>query len=145
MPIIQKKNTSSEIFASFLISRIDKKALDSLTPYQLEAIREALLAADQEKRHSIDLRITIPLYFSRYYLVLFAGKDKRKGTLLKEAMRQNKHYTTSGLLMICCVSLLIASALLVVAAMAAYYLKSEMGIDIFPNKHLEDVILEMFR
>ncbi len=140
MTLKKRPDVSSEIFASFTLSKIDRAILDSMTPEQVEAVRAALLAADEEKRHQIDIRLNIPLYFASYYLVLFGGRDKRKGTLLKEAMRQNKQYTWGGLLMLSLLSVIGLSVLLFVAAAFAYYIKSEFGIDLFPGQHVEDVI-----
>lgn len=113
-----------------------------MTTEQVEAVRAALLAADRGKRHPIDIRLNIPLYFARYYLVLFAGRDKRRGTLLKEAVRKNAQDKRSGSMMILLMGMLIIFGLLLIGLLTAYLIKSEMGIDIFPDKHLEDIILE---
>ena len=142
MPLQKRPDVSSEIFASFTMSKIDRKILDSMTTEQVEAVRAALLAADRGKRHPIDIRLNIPLYFASYYFVLFAGRDKRRGTLLKEAMRKNVQDKRSGTMMILIMGMLIICGLLLIGLLTAYFIKSEMGIDIFPNKHLEDLIFE---
>lgn len=144
MTLQKRPDASSEIFASFTLSKIDRDILATMTPEQVEGVRAALLAADEEKRHQIDIRLNIPLYFARYYLVLFAGRDKRKRTLLKEALRHNKQYTVGGILMASLLAILTCSILLFVATAFAYYLKAEFGIDLFPGKHIEDVIYEWF-
>lgn len=142
MPLQKRPDVSSEIFASFTMSKIDRKIIDSMTAEQVEAVRAALLAADRGKRHPIDIRLNIPLYFASYYLVLFAGRDKRRGTLLKEAMRKNVQDKRGGTMMILLIGMLIMFGLLLFGLLTAYFIKSEMGIDIFPNKHLEDLIFE---
>lgn len=141
MTLQKRPDVSSEIFASFTLSKINRDVLDSMTPEQVEAVRAALLAADEGKRHSFDIRLNFPLYFARYYLVIFAGRDKRKGTLLKEAMRQNKEYTAGGIVMIGLLGLLGFGLLSIAALIAAYFIKSELGIDLIPGQHAEDVIM----
>lgn len=137
-------DTSSEIFASFTMNKIDKDVLATMTPEQVSAIRAALIASNRSQRHAIDLRGSFSLYFAHYYFVFFAGRDRRKNTLLKEAIRNNrgnKHFgiafTYGGLLF----ALLVLG---IIGFFSAYWLKSELGIDINPNKHLEDVLREIF-
>jgi len=140
MPLKKRSDVSSEIFASFTLSKIDRKVLESMSSEQIEAVRGALLAADREKRHQIDIRLNIPMYFARYYFVLFAGRDKRKGTLLKEAMRQNKDHKRGSVAMLSLLILLGMFVITFIAVITAYFMKSEFGIDIMPGQHAEDLI-----
>jgi hypothetical protein len=144
MTLQKRPDVSSEIFASFTLSKIDRDILKSMTPEQVEAVRAALLAADEGKRHSVDIRLNLPLYFARYYFVIFAGRDKRKGTLLKEAMRQNKQYTWGGILMVSLLGMLGVILFGLTAFITAYFVKTELGIDLIPGQHAEDIILKWF-
>jgi hypothetical protein len=136
----KKTNTSSEIFASFTMSKIDKDVLESMTPEQVNAVYSALLAAEDQKQHAIDWRWSFSVYLARYYMVFFAGRDRRRQTLLKEAVRNSRG---NGKLSIALIAAGFISLLLILAVViffTAYWFKSELGIDIFPDKHLEDFI-----
>lgn len=69
---------SAEIFASFTLSRIRRETeRDPLSDEQYKIARACLVAQDGSRGHSIDLRITLPLLFVRYYVVLMSGIDNR--------------------------------------------------------------------
>jgi len=138
------QKASSEIYASFTINKIDPEVRASMTDKQINAVYEALIAAEDSKRHSIDIRGTIPLYLAKYYFVFFAGRDKRKQTLLEETIRNNQGNAKSGLSFAISGALILALIVLLAGGYTAYLLKSELGIDIIPNKHLSDVIKELF-
>lgn len=57
-----KTRESSEVFADFTISRIPHKTLSSLSVEQLNDVRSALVAQSTETRHSLDIRIRLPLF-----------------------------------------------------------------------------------
>ena len=131
---------SSEVFADFTISRIPHKTLSSLSVEQLNDVRAALVAQTSETRHSLDIRIRLPLFFRAYYLVLFAGRDKRRKThnlelnrieRLPVGLRRSVYLLISGSLLM--------TALTVFAA-ALYLAKSFAGIDLMPNSHLSDYL-----
>lgn len=133
-------NESAKIYAEFTISRISPEIRASLTDVQMEAIRNALIAQNTSQKHSVDVRGTIPLFFAKYYFVLFAGKDKRSSTVQKEQRRINKvplpiRLTIYGMVLS---TVFVSFSLLAFAIM--YALKSFLGIDIFPKHHLSDFI-----
>ena len=47
------------------------------------------------RNHAVDLRITIPLFFGRYYLTIVAGKERRSRSRLQEE-RQKHPLRTAG-------------------------------------------------
>ena len=131
---------SAKIYAEFTISRITPEIKASFTPAQMAAIREALVAQNDSQKHALDVRGTIPLFFTKYYFVLFAGKDRRRTTLDKEAKRINKvplpiRIALYGMVLS---TVIVSFSLLGLAIM--YLVKSWLGIDIFPREHLNDII-----
>jgi uncharacterized membrane protein YfcA len=48
----------------------------TLNPTQLEAIQQAL-AARAWRQHTIDIRLTVPVFARKFYLVVLAGKEQR--------------------------------------------------------------------
>jgi hypothetical protein len=139
-----KQDTSSEIFASFTINKIDKDVLATMTPEQVNAIRDALIASNRSQRHALDFRGSFSLYFAHYYFVFFAGRDRRRQTLLKEAIRNNRGNKQFGLAFTYLGLLFGLLILGIIGFFTAYWIKSEMGIDINPDKHLEDILKEIF-
>jgi len=129
-----------EIFAEFTMSRIPQDVRNSLNEVQIAAIRNALIGMDQNTRHSIDVRLRVPLIVRTYYLVFFAGRDRRLKTLNLELHRINRlplklrrifYLVASGSLFV--------TAFLTVSAIL-YLIKSFAGIDLMPNSHLSDFL-----
>jgi len=134
------QKTSSEIFADFTLSRVPHAVRDSLTNKQYDAIRCALIAQDKCSRHSIDLRIRIPLFFRSYYAVLFAGRDRRASTYRLEYIRLTRVPKPLRRAFYLLASFSLAATVFTVLFTVAYKVKSIMGIDIFPDFHLQDLL-----
>jgi hypothetical protein len=135
-----KTNKSSETFAEFTISRIDPAVRATLTDVQRDAIRQALMADSGDRRHSLDLRFTVPLYFVHYYFLILGGRDRRRSTSFKEGSRLEKTPWSLRRLVAVSVYVALAGAFLYVMFMGLYVLKREMGIDIFPGIHLKNLM-----
>jgi hypothetical protein len=138
MPVGQR--TSSETFADFTLSRVPQEVRDSLTDEQYEAIRSALIARNQYSRHSLDIRIRIPLFFRSYYVVLFAGRDRRGSTYRLENDRLARVPRSVRQAFHLVIAFSLSATVVAVALAAAYKLKQLMGIDIFPEFHLWDLL-----
>ena len=134
------QRASSETFADYTLSRVPRVIRESLTDEQYQAIRTSLIARDTDSRHSIDIRLTIPLFFRSYYFVFFAGRDRRasryileneRWALIPSPIRMGFHYM---------VSFVVSLVVLGLAFIAAYKLKQLMGLDLFSNFHLPDLL-----
>jgi hypothetical protein len=68
-----------------LFAEIDPEVANSFTVEQLEAIKRGL-ASRARKRHSLDIRVSVPIPGLRFYLVLLAGSERRP----KERLRSEK-------------------------------------------------------
>ena len=139
-----KENTDA--YVEYTLSRLPRAVLNGLTDQQLSAIRTALGAQIESSRHSVDLRIRVPLFFRSYYVVLFMGRDRRRSVfnteryrleLLPKGLRRGIFVAASTLVL--CVLILCLLTLI-------YLLKSAMGIDIFKNIHLYDLVpIDLFK
>lgn len=125
---------------SYYLKRLDPQVLASLTPEQLEAVTLVLKQAiPQASPKLVDFKFTIDLIISRFYVVLFVGKDRRK---------QQRQYVNEGIARvgnaIAAVVLLVAINLVVSALIVlfAYLFKSAIGIDLFPN-HLAETVKQV--
>ena len=135
----QDRDNAGQIFAEYTISRIPYNVRSSFSESQLGAIREALIAQQGSARHSLDVRLRIPLFFRAYYLVLFGGRDQRKFVAKLELERINrlpKVLVRSFYL----IAVTLVSAGAVASILLAIYLaKSFLGFDFFPV-HLSEII-----
>lgn len=126
---------------SYYLAKISPDILLSFNPEQLEAITFILNHAIPKPAPKIvDFKFVIDLIFSRFYIVLFVGKDVRK---------KQRQYITEGIArvgnLIAAATLLIVSNLVLSAfiLLVAYLLKSAIGINLFPD-HLKETLAEWF-
>lgn len=61
-------------FLSRLLNRMPESMVESFTDAQLEALRSAMV---NPARHKVDIRLSIPTPFKRFYLVFLAGPERR--------------------------------------------------------------------
>ena len=131
---------SSETFADFTLSRVPKEIRDSLTDTQYEGIRSALIAKEEGARHRLDIRLRIPLFIRSYYLVLFAGRDRRASAFRLENTRWSSIPAPLRLATQYLFSFALLLALFSVLFMTLYKIKNLMGIDIFTGFHFSDLL-----
>lgn len=123
--------------ADYFVEQMDIDIRNSLTPEQLSAFRTVLeTAMPRPAPKIVDLRVNIDLIFSRFYVVLFVGKERRKNP---------RPYTASGVSVI---SNKIAAGILLVGLnlsvslfifLVAYLIKSALGFNLF-SSHLSDYL-----
>ncbi len=119
------------------LSQIEPAILESFSPQQLTVIYSMLDSAiSKPSPKLIDLRLTIDLVFSRFYLVLFIAKDRRQ--------KARSHQTT-GVTRIAnqvAVIVLLLGLNLAVSAfifLTVYLMKSALGINLFPST-LQEIV-----
>ncbi len=138
------QRTSSETFADFTLSRIPQEIRDSLTDEQYVAIRSSLIARDESACHRIDIRLRVALFLRSYYIVFFAGRDRRSSTYRLENSRWSSIPRPLRLAFHYLVSFSISLAVLSVVFIVLYKLKQLMGIDIIPGFHLQDLWISLW-
>lgn len=134
------RKTSSAIFADFTMSRVPQEVRSSLTDEQYNAIHAALVAQNDYSRHQVDIRLRIPFFFRHYYIVFFAGRDRRATTYRLEYIRLTQVPKPVQRIFYLLVSFSLIAAFVTMIFAIAYKLKSLMGIDIFPEFHLNDLL-----
>jgi len=67
-----KKNAALERF----LQRFPDHIAASFTPEQLQAMQTAIQTT-QWRQHPVDIRLTLPLLWKRFYVVLIAGPERR--------------------------------------------------------------------
>jgi hypothetical protein len=123
------------------INMMDVTIREELTEMQLDAIHQVLEAAIPKPSPKIvDLRFGINLLISRFYVVIFVGKDRRQ---------HQRTYIPSRIArlgnVIMAIALLIGINVLISLCifLFAYLTKSAIGIDLFPDSHLNDQIQKL--
>ena len=124
--------------------------LDTLAPAirsgftgpQLEAITALLAAVIPAARPKlVDVRFSIDLLLSRFYIVLLVGKDSRRQRRLplpESIVRIANLLAVMVLLVV--LNLLISLFIFLLA----YLVKSALGIDLFSGPHLVDILRELW-
>jgi hypothetical protein len=89
-----------------------------------------------KRKHRVDIRGTIPLFFRRYYFVFLIGRDTRQETKVIEAERRYKARRINNIIS----ATILLFPFVILFLLLLYYLKSALGINIMPVLHLGDLI-----
>ena len=128
--------------AEYYFQNIDGDIRNSLTTKQEWEVKKALNnALGRPSRKIVDIRFTIPLLFSRFFFVLFIGRDirhqKRKYDLPGEVRTANIIF--GSFILACMISFTAVTIL-----MLLYLVKCALGINIFPDfslsRHIKQIL-----
>ena len=125
--------------ANYYMQQVPVETLEKLDNRERELLKSIFQTAIPHKTPKIiDLRFVVDLVFTRYFVVLMIGKDRRK---------QHRHHEVNGVTKVAniigAILLIIAMSLLISAMtfLLLYLLKSSLGIDIFPS-HITEVLFK---
>lgn len=121
-----------DAFTHHIIRNIGIDVLNSFSPKQMSAIQDAIRASQPHKKHSIDFRGAINLFFARYYFVIILGRDRRLSTQETELDRRQN----AGLLGNIVFLIFVLAPFVLLIIISLYLLKAGLGIDLFPGKHM---------
>ena len=138
--VIAREQRESDPFADAVIRSIPREERDSFSDRQIEALSKALTRTRLVSQHLVDARITIPVFFARFYAVFLFGRDKTAATRTRLIERRRKGSLLAGLLLAGSVAVVISLFLLAILFGIVYLLKTALGIDIFPDSHLWDLL-----
>ncbi|MBE9033258.1 hypothetical protein IQ266_26340 [filamentous cyanobacterium LEGE 11480] len=120
------------------LERVPASLLSEFTDQQLSTIQDIVVSAiPKPSPKLVDLRFTINLLVTRFYIVVFVGKDRRTS---------RRRYIPNGVARfgnVFMALILLAGANMVasfIIFMTLYFLKSWLGINIFKEMHLIDVV-----
>ena len=121
----------------YYLAQMDANIQTRLTAEQLTAFRTILESVIPKPSHKIvDLRVNIDLVISRFYVVLFVGKDRRKNKRAQTASRLTIIANRiAALAMLVGLNLTISLFIFLIA----YLIKSSLGINLFSG-HLSDYL-----
>lgn len=116
------------------LHRLPPDTLDSLTEEQLTAIQQMLEEAlPKSSPKLVDIRWRVNLIFAHYYVVFLIGRDSRTAKLYRFISRATQIGNTIAYFFL----------LSLILFMVSYLVKFLSGIDLFPDKHLDDFIREI--
>lgn len=130
-------------FTNNVIHNIPEDIRATFSEEQFHGLQVAL-GKIKNRRHLIDMRMVVPLYWARYYVVFLVGRDLRSHV---QDILINRRQRSSRAAQIGFIALVVWLLLIGIAGsafFALYLIKSAVGIDIFPDKHLSD-FLEFLR
>ncbi|MEB3886233.1 hypothetical protein [Lyngbya sp. CCY1209] len=115
---------------------MDAEILHSFDARQRQAIERLLRdAIPKPSPKVVDLRFTVDLILGRFYVVLFVGKERRRGVRSYLPARATQvGNAIAAIVLLVGLNLLITSVLFLLL----YLLKSALGIDLFSGEHLID-------
>ncbi|MGL5083053.1 MAG: hypothetical protein ACRC8A_16325 [Microcoleaceae cyanobacterium] len=110
--------------------------LSSFDAPQIKAIRDVIeQAIPKPSPKIVDLRFTVDLILSRFYIVLFVGKERRRGYREHPVTRVTQlGNMIAGTVLLIGMNLLISAFIFLLL----YLIKSALGIDLFSGSHLKD-------
>ncbi len=124
--------------ADYYMDQIPLPILEKLDEEEKANLKSVInTAIPQPSPKLIDLRFAIDVIFTRYFVVLMIGKDRRK---------QQRSYEVNGITkfanVVAAILLIIAMSLLIstVTILILYLIKSALGIDLFKG-HITNVLL----
>lgn len=124
-----------------LASLFDPTIAQQFNPEQWQEIRRILgISLPKPSPKIVDIRFTVDLLLSRFFVVLFVGEDRRRTRRKYPVTRLSNRIGN----FIAVIILLLALNLLVSASIIvfAYLLKSAVGIDILPG-HFRDIVMQI--
>jgi hypothetical protein len=121
--------------AATVLARIDPEIRATFNDRQIEAIARAVDGKRLSGRR-LEARGTLSLYFVAYFFVLQAGRDRRRGRQRVEHERRENARLASNVVFF----LLAMSPVVLLVIVGMYFLKAALGIDIFPDLHMPNLL-----
>lgn len=127
-------------FTNNVINSIPVNMRETFSDEQLDALQQALAKVHSRSRHLLDVRVQISLYWTRYYIVFLLGRDMRSHVQEILLNRRQRSSRAAQIGFIALAGWFLIAGISVTGFIVLYLLKSALGIDIFPDKHLSDFL-----
>ncbi|MBD1866167.1 hypothetical protein H6F95_02380 [Cyanobacteria bacterium FACHB-471] len=96
--ITRKPSRKDSLFEQFL-AHVPPQTAETFTVAQVEALKQACSQLNW-KKHPVDIRLSVPVPFNRFYLVLLAGPERRSPQRLQTEFRKYPVWTTTNMMAI---------------------------------------------
>jgi len=140
---VAEPSFENDPFCKALFEGLPPDIRSSLSRAQIDALVTTLSHMNRRKSR-IDIRGEVSLFFQRYYYVFLAGPDRRRKVMKTLVNRRlnTLHGGTGVVLGV--VYFFVFSILVVMVAFLLYKIKSFLDINIFPDRHLSDILSDFF-
>lgn len=85
------------------------------------------------KYHSVNIRLSIPLLFRRYYLTILLGKERRNTARLKEERKAHPLVTRGNVVILVLFGVLTGLAILTLIQSVSAFIFHKSGISVLPQ------------
>ena len=85
------------------------------------------------KYHSVNIRLSIPLIFRRYYLTILLGKERRNTARLKEERKAHPLVTRGNAVVLVLFGTLTGLAILALIQSVSVFVFHQIGISVLPQ------------
>lgn len=85
------------------------------------------------RRHAINIRLSIPLFFGRYYVTLVAGKERRSAARRSEERGKHPLRTTGNVIFFLVLGALTGLAALALIQLGSAFLLESTGLVVAPQ------------
>ncbi len=126
MSLVDRRTVLSDL----VVQDVPAAVRTTMSEEQLKAVRSAA-----DKRHAVDVRFTVPLLFTRLYIVFLVGRDTRTSAIEQDRERRANagvHLSTAAIATMAVVAVIAAAVIL-------YVVKSRAGINLFDG-HASDIL-----
>lgn len=138
--VIAREQRAADPFVDAVMRSIAREDGDSFSERPLTALSHALTRPRLASRPIVDAREIIPLFFARFHPVLLFGVDQRDATVSSLMDRRRRGSLLAGVLLTAGIGLGLVTAILLIVFVFRDLLKTTLGIDIFPDSHLWDLL-----
>ncbi|NJL38626.1 MAG: hypothetical protein HC840_30685 [Leptolyngbyaceae cyanobacterium RM2_2_4] len=91
---IRKSSRKDALFEQFL-AHVPPQTAETFTDAQVEALKQACSQLNW-KKHPVDIRLSVPVPFNRFYLVILAGPERRSRQRLQTEAHRYPVWTTTN-------------------------------------------------
>lgn len=131
------RENRQDVYVEHLMECLPPDLVHSLTEEQYLSLKKAFTR--YQTRHMLDVRGTIPLFFTQYYFVLLFGRDRRQSTQAVLADRRQDVSEKGSRLVSTFATALLYLGIVTGLFLLFYFVKSMDNFNIFPGFHLRDL------
>ncbi len=113
--------------------RLEQETREGLSDNSSASVRKAPGGEPWGNDHPVNIRLSIPLLFGRYYVTIVAGKERRSGERLASERKKHPLMKLSNLIVMAACGTICGLALLALFQFASAYLLTQLGIMVPPK------------
>lgn len=135
--MVSNQFNREDLTPEYFFSEIQSDIKSSMNEAQKTEIMKILKRAVSIPSKKI-LNVNFTFWFIKsFYVTVYFGLDKRKS---RRSSSRRKRDSITALVMKSGLYLLMTAVVLIILFLSLYFIKTELGIDIFKDKHLRDFL-----